>query len=90
MKVYVVYQVGYTGKQEAEILGTFYDIEEAKKVFKRYIDDNIKEYGFVFDEQTPYTETLVCGECMVRLFGNGYQKNWDNYLEIYIQEQEVR
>lgn len=90
MKVYVVYQLGYTGSNELEILGVFSNIGEAKKVFKRYIDDDIKEYGFVFDEQTPYTETLVCGECMVRLFGDGYQENWDNYLEIHIEMQEVK
>lgn len=90
MKVYVVYQLGYTGSNELEILGVFRNIEEAKKCYSDTINDDIKEYDFDYDEETPYRDELINGFCMVRLFGDGYQENWDNYLEIYIEEQEVK
>lgn len=89
MKVYVVYQLGYTGSNELEILGVYKDIETAKKVYRENIKDNRAEFDFDYDEETPYTEELANGECMVRLFKGGYQENWDNYLEIWIVEKEV-
>lgn len=94
MKVYVVYQLGYTGNNELEILGVFKDIDEAKKCYSNNIQDNIKEFDFDYDKETPYTDELINGYCMVycmvRLFKGGYQENWDNYLEIYLEEQEVK
>ena len=90
MKVYVVYQLGYTGSNELEILGVFKDIDEAKKCYSNNIQDNIKEFDFDYDKETPYIDNLEDGYCMVRLFKGGYQENWDNYLEIYIEEQEVK
>lgn len=90
MKVYVVYQLGYTGSNELEILGVFKDIDEAKKCYSNNIQDNIKEFDFDYDKETPYTDELINGYCMVRLFKGGYQENWDNYLEIYLEEQEVK
>lgn len=90
MKVYVVYQLGYTGSNELEILGVYRNIEEAKKVYREYIKDNREDFDFDYDKETPYTEELINGYCMVRLFKGGYQENWDNYLEIYIEEQEVK
>lgn len=89
MKVYVVYQLGYTGINQLEILGVYQDIETAKKVYREIIEDNRAEFDFDYDEETPYTEELINGKCMVRLFKGGYQENWDNYLEIYIEEKEV-
>lgn len=90
MKVYVVYQLGYTGSNELEILGVYRNIEEAKKVYREYIKDNREDFDFDYDKETPYTEELINGYCMVRLFKGGYQENWDNYLEIHIEEQEVK
>ncbi|MGN1327398.1 MAG: hypothetical protein ACI4VQ_04940 [Clostridia bacterium] len=90
MKVYIVYQLGYTGSNELEILGVYRNIEEAKKVYREYIKDNREDFDFDYDKETPYTEELINGFCMVRLFKGGYQENWDNYLEIYIEEQEVK
>lgn len=90
MKVYVVYQLGYTGSNELEILGVFKNIVEAKKCYSNNIQDNIKEFDFDYDKETPYTDNLENGYCMVRLFKGGYQENWDNYLEIYLEEQEVK
>lgn len=89
MKIYVVYQLGYTGSNELEILGVFKDLEKAKETYRFLIKDNIKNYDFVEDNECKYTEELINGQCMTRLFGGGYQENWDNYLEIYIEEQEV-
>lgn len=89
MKVYVVYQLSYTGSNELEILGVYQDIETAKKVYREIIKDNRTEFDFDYDEETPYTEELTNGKCMVRLFKGGYQENWDNYLEIHIEEKEM-
>lgn len=90
MKVYVVYQLGYTGSNELEILGVFKDLEKAKETYRFLIKDNIKNYDFVEDNECKYTEELINGHCMTRLFGGGYQENWDNYLEIHIEQQEVK
>ena len=90
MKVYVVYQLGYTGSNELEILGVFKDLEKAKETYRFLIKDNIKNYDFVEDNECKYTEELINGQSMTRLFGGGYQENWDNYLELYIEEQEVK
>ena len=90
MKVYVVYELGYTGSNELEILGIYKDIETAKKMYRDSIAESRAEFDYDYDEETPYTEELINGYCMVRLFGSGYQENWDNYLEIYIEEQEVK
>ena len=89
MKVYVVYQLGYTGSNELEILGVFKDLEKAKETYRFLIKDNIKNYDFVEDNECKYTE-VIKSQCMTRLFGGGYQENWDNYLELYIEEQEVK
>lgn len=90
MKVYIVYQLGYTGSNVLEILGVYNDIEKAKKVYAINIGENIKEYDYYYDRETPYTDELENGHCMVRLFKGGYQENWDNYLEIHMEEQEVK
>ena len=88
MKVYVVYQLGYTGTNQLEILGVFSNIGEAKKCYERNIKENVNEYDFDFDKECNdiVTETTR----MTRLFKGGYQENWDNYLEIHIEEQEVK
>ena len=90
MKVYVVYLLGYTGSNELEILGVYQDIEKAKEIYQKTIGENIIEYDFYYDNETPYTDTLVNGRCMVRLFKGGYQENWDNYIEIHLEVQEVK
>lgn len=90
MKVYIVYELGYTGSNELEILGVYKDIETAKKMYRDSVAKSRVAFDFDYDNETPYTEELINGECMVRLFGGGYQENWDNYLEVYIEEQEVK
>ena len=88
MKVYVVYQLGYTGSNVLEILGVFKEYKNAEKIYWQYINDNVEDYDFGFDKECNdiVTETTR----MTRLFKGGYQENWDNYLEIHIEEQEVK
>ena len=88
MKVYVVYLLGYTGSNELEILGVYKDIEKAKKVYRDNIEDNIADFDFDYDKECKY-KSINNTHNMTRLFKGGYQDNWDNYLEIHIEEKEV-
>lgn len=91
MKVYVVYQLGYTGSNVLEILGVYNDIGEAKQRYLKEIEENIKEYDFDYDKECKLVTLDKEGKHnMTRLFRGGYQENWDNYLEIHIEEQEVK
>ncbi|MGM9881482.1 MAG: hypothetical protein ACI31S_01410 [Bacilli bacterium] len=89
MEVYVVYQLGYTGSNVLEILGVFKNIDEAKKCYQKNIDDNINEYDYDFDKECRYASWSDTHN-VTRLFKGGYQENWDNYLEIHIEKQEVK
>lgn len=89
MKVYVVYQLGYTGTNQLEILGVFSNIGEAKQCYEKNIEDNINEYDYDFDKECRYA-SLSDTHNVTRLFKGGLQENWDNYLEIHIEEQEVK
>lgn len=89
MKVYVVYQLGYTGSNELEILGVFADKEKAKAVYFKNIDDNIKDFDFDFDKECINIHYNDNTAMMTRLFKGGYQENWDNYLEVHIERKEV-
>lgn len=90
MQVYIVYQLGYTGSNELTILGVFKDKEKAKKLYFKNIEDNIKECDFDFDKECINRHYNNGTAMMTRLFRGGYQENWDNYLEIYIEKQEVK
>ena len=89
MKVYLVYQLGYTGSNKLEILGVFRNIGEAKQCYLKNIEDNIKEYDYDYDEECKYASWSNTHN-VTRLFKGGLQENWDNYLEIHIEEQEVK
>ena len=88
MKVYVVYQLSYTGTNQLEILGVYKNIRWAEEKYFQTIADNVAEFDFGFDKECNdiVTETTR----MTRLFKGGLQENWDNYLEIHIEEQEVK
>ena len=88
MKVYVVYQLGYTGSNELEILGVYKNVRFAEDKYFEQIRDNIKDFDFGFDREC--NDIVTETSRMTRLFKGGYQENWDNYLEIYIEEQEVK
>jgi hypothetical protein len=81
--------LGYTGSNELEILGIYKNIGEAKQCYQKYIDGNIKEFDFDYDEECRYNSYNNGTANMTRLFKGGYQENWDNYIEIHIEEQEV-
>lgn len=89
MKVYVIYQLGYTGTNVLEILGIFRNIGEAKQCYEKNIEDNINEYDYDFDKECRYASWSDTHN-VTRLFKGGLQENWDNYLEIHIEEQEVK
>lgn len=90
MKVYVVYQLGYTGSNELEILGVYQNIGEAKQRYLKEIEKNIKEFDYDYDKECIHHSYNKDTASMTRLFGGGYQENWDNYLEIHIEEKEVK
>ena len=89
MKVYVVYQLGYTGSNELTILGVYQHIGEAKQRYLKEIEENIKEYDYDYDKECVHKTYNDGTASITRLFGGGYQENWDNYLEICIEQQEV-
>lgn len=88
MEVYVISKYGYCMGGVHEVVGIFQNKGEAKKCYL----DIIKEYeekDFVIDEEcnkTPLNYTTN----HTRLFGDGYQENWDKYIEIYIEKMEVK
>ena len=88
MKVYVVYQLGYTGSNELEILGVYKNVRFAEDKYFEQIRDNIKDFDFGFDREC--NDIVTETSRMTRLFKGGLQENWDNYLEIHIEEQEVK
>lgn len=101
MKVYLVYQYGYNGSDFMEILGVFNNLETAEKLYNKIIADNVAECDFVIDDENNFhnkvKEVFAYQEgkgiknkhCDTRLFWR-VQENWDNYLEIHIEEQEVK
>jgi hypothetical protein len=89
MEVYVVYQLGYTGTNQLEILGVFRNIREAKQCYEKNIEENIKEFDFDYDKECNHSSWSDTHN-VTRLFKGGYQENWDNYLEIHIEKQEVK
>ena len=89
MKVYVVYQLGYTGSNELEILGVYKNVRFAEDKYFGQISDKIKDYDYGIDKECD-DRIYEITHRMTRLFGGGYQENWDNYLEIHIEEQEVK
>lgn len=90
MKVYVVYLLGYTGSNELEILGVYNNIGSAKRRYLNEIEENINEYDYDYDKECKHQSYNMGTASMTRLFKGGYQENWDNYLEIHIEEQEVK
>ena len=88
MKVYIVYQLGYTGSNELEIIGTCNDYKKAEKVYLQNINENIEDFDYGVDEECD-DRIYEITHRMTRLFKGGYQENWDNYLEIHMEEQEV-
>lgn len=81
MKVYVLNEFVYSVDDGicSNILGTYKNKKDAEKKRDLIIQDNIKNYGFVTDEEKHET-TIIFLE---------HQENWDNYIEYEIIESEV-
>lgn len=88
MKVFIVYQLGYTGFNELEILGVYNNYKDAEKIYLQNINDNIDDFDFGVDEECN-DRIFEITHRMTRLFKGGFQENWDNYLEIHMEEKEV-
>ena len=88
MEIYVVYQLGYTGTNQLDILGIYKDIRWAEEKYFKTISDNIAEFDFGLDKEC--NDIVTETSRMTRLFKGGCQENWDNYLEIHIEKQEVK
>lgn len=90
MKVYVVYQNGYCeGFKIMNILGVYNNIGTAKKTYLYNIEENIKSCGYNYDKECKHITLDKEGKhCMTRLFNNNVE-NWNDYLEIHIEEREV-
>lgn len=87
-KVYIVYQLGYTGTNVLEILGVYDTYNKAEKEYLQNINDNIENFDYGVDKECD-DRIYELTHRMTRLFRGGFQENWDNYLEIHLEEKGV-
>ena len=82
MKVFVLNKFIYSVDDGicSNILGVYKNKNDAEQKRDLEIQDNIKNYGFVTDEEKHKT---------IIIFLN-HQENWDNYVEYEIIESEVQ
>lgn len=85
MKVYALIEQVFTVYEEpySEIIGIYKNILQAEEEKQKTIQENIKNFDFVRDEEN--TNNIFDIE---RIF-QGFQENWDNYIEYKIIEKEV-
>lgn len=88
MKVYVVYQLGYGQEICLDFLEIYEDYKMAEAKYLKEIENNVKDYDFVIDEEC--NDRRVKMEYRTTRLFRFQQENWDNYLEIYIEEKEVQ
>ena len=88
MKIFIVYQLGYTGTQQLEILGVYENYKKAERTYLQNINDNIEDFDYGVDKECD-DRVFELSHRMTRLFKGGYQENWDNYLEIHMEELKV-
>ena len=88
MKIFIIYQLGYTGTQQLEILGAYDNYKKAEKIYLQNINDNIEDFDYGVDKECD-DRVFELSHRMTRLFKGGYQENWDNYLEIHMEEIKV-
>lgn len=87
--MYLVYESLY-GELQAEccatmIIGSYKNKEDALKVAKEYINDDIKCNNYVLDEERNDIER----DGYARLFYDD-QENWHDYYEIFVEKIEVK
>ena len=85
MKIYILLEEVYPQCEApySEVIGAYRTIEAAQKEQENTIQDNIKNFGFVRDENA--------SECFKNdtIIFYDYQENWDNYIKYKIVEKEV-
>lgn len=85
MKVYVLIEQVYPANETMHnnVLGVYTNPWEAETEKQKEIENNIKNFDFVRDEEN--TNNIFAIE---RIF-QWFQENWDNYIEYKITENEV-
>lgn len=80
MKIYILIEQVFLNCENPyfEVLGVFKDVKNAQIKQEKTINDNIKNYNFVIDEQDKNIIFL------------DYQENWDNYIEYKIIKKEIK
>lgn len=87
MKIYILFEEVFgTEEKYTEIIGAYTTKEKAIEELKKAIDDNIKHYNFVLDEQNEYKPEVFKNHTIIFY---DYQENWNNYIEYIIIEKEV-
>lgn len=80
-KIYILVQKFYlndTQENDFEIIGAYAKFTEAKEELEKIKKDNIKNYGFVQDNDN---EWIIFQE---------YQENWNNYIEYDIIDRIIK
>lgn len=80
-RIYILVQKFYlndTQENDFEIVGAYTKFAEAKEELEKIKKDNIENYGFVQDNDN---------KCIIF---QGYQENWDNYIEYDIIEKIIK
>jgi hypothetical protein len=79
MNIYILLEQVFEPCNESyiNVLGAYKSKKDAETKQNETIQDNIKNFDFVLDEQSN-----------TRIF-QSYQENWDNYIEYKIIEKEV-
>lgn len=85
MKVYVLVEQVYPACETAynEVIGVYKDLKKAIEKKKEVIKEDIKNFDFIED-----IENVEHPLAISRIF-QGFQENWDNYIEYRIVESEV-
>ena len=85
MKVYVLIEQVYPACETAynEVIGVYEDLQKAIEKKKEVIKEDIKNFDFIEDIENVENPLAIS-----RIF-QGFQENWDNYIEYRIVESEV-
>jgi len=93
VKVYILKENFYnydSGEEPTSIVDVFSTREKAVEERKKVIQDNILDFDFIIDTDLlkQYTKEEVLNCDFITLFYS-FQKNWQNYIELEIEEKEV-
>lgn len=85
MKVYILIEQVFPQCEASytEILGTYKNLWQAEEEKQKAISDNVNNFDFVRDEES--SDNIFAID---RIF-QGFQENWDNYIEYKIIKKEV-